>query len=62
MSRDAGGAKKYIVRLSNDERTYLETIIGTGRDSAGRLLKARILLKADIGAAPQEACKTTDYP
>ncbi|VAV93400.1 hypothetical protein MNBD_ALPHA02-87, partial [hydrothermal vent metagenome] len=50
MSIHAGGVKKYIVRLSNDERTYLETIIGTGRDSAGRLLKARILLKADIGA------------
>jgi transposase len=50
MSGDAGGVKKYIVRLSNDERTYLETIIGTGRDAAGRLLKARILLKADIGA------------
>ena len=48
MGRDAGGVKKYIVRLSNDERKYLETIIGTGRDAAGRLLKARILLKADI--------------
>jgi len=50
MGRDAGGVKKYIVRLSNDEKTYLEKIIGTGRDAAGRLLKARILLKADIGA------------
>jgi len=48
MGRDAGGAKKYIVRLNNDERTYPERIIGTGRDAAGRLLKARILLKADI--------------
>ncbi|VAV99699.1 hypothetical protein MNBD_ALPHA02-23 [hydrothermal vent metagenome] len=36
MSIHAGGVKKYIVRLSKDERTYLETIIGTGRDSAGR--------------------------
>lgn len=48
MTIHAGGVKKYIVRLSNDERTYLERIIGTGRDAAGRLLKARILLKADI--------------
>lgn len=43
-----GRARKYIVRLSEDERLYLETIIRTGRDAAGRLLKARILLKADI--------------
>jgi len=48
MSIHAGGVKKYIVRLSSEERKYLETIIGTGRDAAGRLLKARILLKADI--------------
>jgi hypothetical protein len=44
----SGGAKKYIVRLSGEERNRLETIIRTGRDAAGRLLKARILLKADI--------------
>lgn len=48
MSIHAGGVKKYIVRLSSEERNYLETIIRTGRDAAGRLLKARILLKADI--------------
>jgi len=48
MPINTGGVKKYIVRLSNDERTYLERIIGTGRGAAGRLLKARILLKADI--------------
>lgn len=48
MTIHAGGVKKYIVRLSSGERKYLETIISTGRDAAGRLLKARILLKADI--------------
>lgn len=48
MTIHAGGVKKYIVQLSSGERNYLETIIGTGRDAAGRLLKARILLKADI--------------
>ena len=48
MTIHAGGVKKYIVRLSREERKYLETIISTGRDAAGRLLKARILLKADI--------------
>ena len=48
MTIHAGGVKKYIVRLSREERKYLERIISTGRDAAGRLLKARILLKADI--------------
>jgi len=50
MATGAGGLKKYVVRLSDGERSSLSTIIGTGRDAAGRLLKARILLKADISA------------
>ena len=44
------GVKKNIVRLSSEERNYLETIIRPGRASAGRFLKARLLLKANIGA------------
>ena len=48
MTTGAGIVKKYIVRLSLEEGNYLETIIRTGRDAAGRLLKARILLKADM--------------
>lgn len=50
MPKVTDGAKKYIVRLSGDERSQLEAIIRTGRDAAGRLLKARILLKADISS------------
>jgi transposase len=38
---------KYVVRLSAEERSRLESMIGKGRDAAYRLLKARILLKAD---------------
>ena len=41
--------RKYIVDLSDEERGYLESIICKGRDAAGRLSKARILLKADDG-------------
>ncbi len=48
MIEKKGQVRKYVVRLSEDERLYLETIIRTGRDAAGRLMKARILLKADI--------------
>lgn len=39
--------KKYVVRLSGEERAGLEALIGKGKSSAQRLTKARILLKAD---------------
>lgn len=41
---------KYVVRLTPEERTQLLTLVPTGRAAAVRLLHARILLKADIGA------------
>ena len=40
--------KKYVVRLSGEEREQLETLIRKGKSPARRLLKARILLKADV--------------
>jgi Homeodomain-like domain len=40
--------KKYIVRLSADERERLEAVIHKGKHPAARVLKARILLKADV--------------
>src|ERR1700738_2911254 len=40
--------KKYVVRLSGEEREQLETLLGKGKSPARRLLKARILLKADV--------------
>src|SRR6202162_1827683 len=43
--------KKYIVRLSGEEREQLETLIRKGKSAARRLLKARILLKADVSEA-----------
>jgi Homeodomain-like domain len=43
--------KKYVVRLSGDERSLLETLIRKGGSLAQRLLKARILLKADVSEA-----------
>jgi hypothetical protein len=39
--------KKYIVRLSDEEREQLTALIHTGKHPAQKLLKARILLKAD---------------
>ena len=39
--------KRFVVKLSNEERKYLEAKISKGRTSAKIILKARILLKAD---------------
>ncbi|UTD27523.1 IS630 family transposase [Bradyrhizobium sp. WD16] len=43
--------KKYVVRLSGEEREQLETLIRKGKSAAQKLLKARILLKADVSEA-----------
>ncbi|MGB8527917.1 MAG: IS630 family transposase [Rhodoplanes sp.] len=40
--------KKYVVRLGAEEREQLQALIRKGKSPAKRLLKARILLKADI--------------
>jgi transposase len=39
---------KYMVRLTQEERQHLSTLITTGRAAAAKLLHARILLKADV--------------
>jgi Homeodomain-like domain len=49
MSSKDVAVKKYVVRLSAEEREYLDQLIRKGKSSAQRLMKARILLKADIG-------------
>jgi hypothetical protein len=41
--------KKYVVKLSEEERRQLHGLINKGKSPAKRLLKARILLKADAG-------------
>ena len=41
---------KYVVRLNAEEREQLLALVNTGRAAAAKLLHARILLKADIGA------------
>jgi len=40
--------KKYVVRLSAEERRTLEAIVRKGTHPASEVLKAQILLKADI--------------
>ena len=47
----APSVKRYVVRLSAEERRELEAIIRKGKSPAARLLKARILLKAEASEA-----------
>ena len=51
MAAREKSVKRYVVRLSGEEREQLETLIRKGKSPAQRLLKARILLKADIPEA-----------
>ena len=39
--------KRYVVRLTNEERESLEALVRRGRAPARKLLYARVLLKAD---------------
>jgi hypothetical protein len=43
--------KKYVVLLSKDERAALEDLISKGKHAAATILKARVLLKADVSEA-----------
>ncbi len=48
MERKDTDVKKYVVRLTPEERRELEAIVHAGKHAAGRLARARILLKADV--------------
>jgi transposase len=41
--------KKYIVRLSREERKSLKSLVSSGKGPARMFARARILLKADVG-------------
>ena len=43
-------AKKYIVRLSSNERTALKDLINKGKIAAYKRKHAQILLKTDISS------------
>src|SRR5579864_825744 len=48
---ETGAVKRYVVTLRAEERERLEALIRTGKHSARKLLRARILLKADASEA-----------
>ncbi len=41
--------KKYIVRLTDEEREELTRLVSKGKAAARKLTRARVLLKADVG-------------
>jgi hypothetical protein len=51
VGETGAGVKKYVVKLSAEERESLEAMIGGGKRSAQLLTRARILLKADTSDA-----------
>src|SRR3954447_1123321 len=51
VSARQAAVKRYVVTLSAEERERLEALIRTGKHSARKLLRARILLKADASEA-----------
>jgi transposase len=44
-------AKRYVVRLSKDEREQLWVLLKKGKIAARKLCRAQILLQADLGAS-----------
>lgn len=46
--------KKYVVRLSDRERTHLRSLIRRGQESARILARARVLLLADEGCTDDQ--------
>ena len=51
MARKEIAVKKYVVKLSAEERDRLEAMVRAGKNSAQILTRARILLKADVSDA-----------
>jgi hypothetical protein len=43
------GMKKYVVRLTSEERTKLQRLVSVGKAAARKILHAGILLQADQG-------------
>jgi len=52
--------KKYIVKLSSEERENLHRLISSGRERARKLTRARVLLKADSGLTDQAIVDALD--
>lgn len=54
MAATESGRKRYVVRLSAEEREHLDAMIHSGKHAARKLMKARILLKADVSVSGEK--------
>ena len=52
--------KKYIVKLTEEERNKLEKMISRGKRSAKKILRARVLLKADEAWTDEQITQALD--
>ena len=52
--------KKYIVTLTSSEKEKLQSMISSGKHSAKKLLKARVLLKSEQGWKDQKIADSLD--
>jgi hypothetical protein len=48
MSAEETTVGKYVVRLSDEERSHLLGLIHKGKHPARKLMRARVLLRADV--------------
>ena len=61
--KKVGPPAKFVVRLTPEERTRLEGMIRCGKGAARVLMKARILLKADVSEnGPDRAGRISGFP
>lgn len=58
--RRPNGTITYVVNLTEDERALLQQEVRSGRASARRLARARVLLKADEGLSDPEVAAAVD--
>ncbi len=56
MARQERAVKKYVVTLSDEEREQLNALLHSGKHPTQKLLKARILLKADASDGGEGWC------
>jgi transposase len=52
--------KKYIVKLTDEERKKLEKMVSAGKWSAKKILRTRVLLKADEGWLDEKIAEALD--
>jgi hypothetical protein len=53
--------KKYVVRLTDEQREQIERLLRLGRAHARKLLYARILLKADVDGPDRWTVESVSY-